>query len=133
MAKKTYLVKQERKFNGDVTVATFSYECEETEIQAIVTLLEGKITVLVEDTTLSSAADASNVVTGGLPIDSIALVHSEAKTKYVGAYNKPILFKSTTSVVDLQNAFLLHKPFTGAYETEKPDAVYPKVGNIGQL
>jgi hypothetical protein len=133
MAKKTWLVKQERKFNGDVTVASFQYECEEAEIQAIVAVMEGKITVLEENVTLSSADDASNVVTGGLPIDRISMVHSEAKTKTLGAYNRPILFKSTTSVVELQNLFSQHKPFSGAYETEKPDAVYPTVGNIGNL
>jgi len=130
---KTYLVKQERKFNGETTTASFSYTCEESEISALVPLLDGKITVLVEDTTLSSAEDASTTVTGGIPIDSISMVHSEAKTKFIGAYDKPILFKITTSVVDIQNLLKTHKPFAGAYATEVPDNVYPKIGSMGNL
>ena len=133
MAKKVYLVKQKRKFNGDVSVASFTYECEEAEIQAIVAQLEGVITVLVEDVALSSAEGATDVVTGGLPITSISMVHSEAKTKFVGAYDKPLLFKTTTSVVELQNLFKTHKPFSGAYATETPDNVYPKIGSMGAL
>jgi len=132
MAKKKYLLRQERKFNGDVTVASTTYECEEAEIQGIVDKLEGIVTVLEENVSLGNGA-TNNEVTGGLPIDSISMVHSEAKTKNFGAYGKPLLFKSTTSVVELQNLFKLHKPFTGAYDTEQPDAVYPRVGNIGNL
>ncbi|BFU77181.1 hypothetical protein ALC152_03960 [Arcobacter sp. 15-2] len=133
MAKKTYLIKQERKFNGDVTVASASYECDEAEISGLVALLEGVVTVMEENLSLSSAEGASNVVTGGLPIDSVSLVHSEAKTKYFGAYNKPLLFKATTSVTELQNLFKTHKPFSGAYETEAPDNVFPKVSHMGAL
>lgn len=133
MAKKKYLFRQERKFNGDVTMATATYECEESEAQAIVAVLEGKISVLVEDVALSSAPDASNTVTTGLPIENIVLSHSNAKSKYFGAYNKPMLFKQSTSVVELQQLFKLHKPFTDAYETEFPDKVIPRVSHMGAL
>ena len=132
MAKKKFVIKQERKFNNDSTVATATYECEESEVTAIVQKLEGIVTVLEENVGLGNGAE-NNTVTTGLPIDGISMVHSEAKTKFFGAYGKPLLFKATTSVLELQELFKLHKPFTGAYETEKPDAVYPKVGNIGKL
>jgi len=131
--KKKYLIRQKRKFNGDVTNASCTYECTEAEIQALVPLLEGVITVMEENTALSSAEGASDVVTGGLPISSISMVHSEAKSKFFGAYDKPILFKATVSVVELQNIFKTHQPFSGAYETEKPDNVFPKVSHMGAL
>jgi hypothetical protein len=133
MAKKTYVIKQQRKFNGDVTVATITYECDEAEIAGFLSLLDGKLTVLVEDVTLSSPEAQSDVVTGGLPIESIAMVHSEAKTKYVGAYNRAMLFKATTSVVELQNLLKTHKPFGGTFAAELPDAVYPKVSDFSKL
>lgn len=133
MAKKTYLVKQQRKFNGDVTVASFTYECDEAEIAGFLALLEGKLTVLVEDVTLSSPDGASDVVTGGNPVESIALVHSEAKTKYIGAYNRPILFKATASTQEIQALLKTHKPFGGTFATEFPDAVYPKSSDFSKL
>lgn len=133
MAKKKYTIKQERKFNGEVTFASGTYECEETDVQAIVAKLEGVITVLEENVTLSSPEGASNIVTGGLVIDGISMVHSEAKTQYFGAYKKPFIFKSSVSVTELQNMFKLHKPFTGAFASDLPDRVVPKIGNIGSL
>lgn len=133
MARKKYLIRQERKFNGDVTRASLTYECEEAEVSAIVAKLEGVITVMEENVALSSAEGATNLITGGLVIDSVAMVHSEAKTKYFGAYDKPFVFKATTSITELQAMFELHKPFTGASIAEKPDVAYPKLGNIGQL
>lgn len=133
MAKKNYLIRQQRKFNGDVTVASANYECEETQIGAFVSKLAGVVTVMEENLTLSSPDGASDVVTEGLVIDSISLVHSEAKTKFIGAYNKPLVFKSTTSVNELQTLLKTHKPFSGAFDTATPDEVYPKIGSWGNL
>lgn len=133
MADKLYLVKQERKFNGDVTTASFTVKCDTTQIEAIVSKLAGVITVYEQNTGLSSAEDASNLVVGGLPIDSISMVHSEAKTVYVGAYNKPILFKENVSVTELQTLFKAHTPFGSAFATEHPDNVYPRIGSMGNL
>lgn len=130
---KTYLIRQERKFNGETTVASITYTCDEAQLQAIIAAMEGKITVLEENVTLSSPAEASPVITGGLVIDNISMIHSEAKTKYFGAYNKPIVFKSSTSVTELQNMFNLHTPFGEKFAGEKPDNSYPKMGNIGNL
>ena len=133
MAKKNYLIRQQRKFNGDVTVASANYECEETQIGAFVSKLAGVVTVMEENLTLSSPDGASDVVTEGLVIDSISLVHSEAKTKFIGAYNKPLVFKSTTSVNELQTLLKTHKPFSGAFDNATPDEVYPKIGSWGNL
>lgn len=127
-----YKVQQVRKFNGEVTKTSFDYECEQAEMQAIVDKLEGVITVFESNVTLSSPAEATNVVTGGLPIESISMVHSEAKTQYLSGY-RPVLFKSTTTVVELQNLFKTHKPFSGSFETENPDNVYPRVSHMGAL
>lgn len=133
MAKKNYRVSQEVKFNGKVTNINFTYQCDETEISAVVAKLAGVVTVYEENLTLSSPAGASNLITGGLPIDSIAFTHSEAKTVYVGGYNKPIVFKESVSVTELRNMLKLHKPFNGSFATEVPDEVYPKVGTFGDL
>ena len=133
MAKKVFKISQQRKFNSDVTYASANYECDDTEIAQIVEKLDGIITVFEENTALSSPEGASDLITGGLVIDSVAMVHSEAKTKSFGAYNKPLVFKSTVSVTELQAMFKLHKPFTGAYEAQHPDKVYPRIGNIGNL
>jgi hypothetical protein len=134
MAKKLRQFIQERKFNNDVTKASVYYECEDVEAQWIVDNSEGIVKVMVEDTAMSSPAEASNLVTGGLPVGNISMVHSESKTKYFGPYgDKPWLFKATVSVVDLQAQFKLHKPFTGAYEAEKPDNAFPKVSHMGAL
>ena len=133
MAKKKYVIKQQRKFNGDVSTATVVYECDETEIAAILALMEGKLTVLEENITLSSPDTQSDIVTNALCIDNVVLVHSEAKSKYFGAYGKPILFKASTSVTALQALFETHKPYTGSFATEFPDFAKPNVGNIGNL
>ena len=126
MAKKSFLVKQRIKYNGDISQNTFTYECEETEIQAIVGKLAGVVTVFEENVTLSSAEGASDVVTTGLPIDYISMSHSEAKSVYFSGF-KPIVFKDTVKVTDLQEMFKLHKPFKGAYESQKPDNALPKL------
>lgn len=126
MAKKAYLTKQEIKYNGDVQTSSFTYVCEETEIQAIVDKMQGVVTVFEENVTLSSAEGASNVVTTGLPISSVSMVHSEAKTVFFSGF-KPIIFKDTVKVTELQDMFKLHKPFKGAYEAEKPDNAFPKL------
>lgn len=133
MAKKLYKVSQRRKFNGEVSYASVTYECDPSEIEAVIGKLAGVITVYEENTTLSSAEGATDVITGGLVIDQISMVHSEAKSKSFGAFNKPLVFDSAVSVMDLQAMFLLHKPFTGAYSEEKPDRVYPRIGNIASL
>ena len=133
MAKKAYLVRQSRKFNGKTTSVTFTYECEETEISSVVAKLDGVIKVFEENLTLSSAAGTPDVVTGGLPIDSVSFVHSEAKTEYIGAYGKPILFKASASVTELRDMFKLHKPFNGTFATETPDEVYLKLGTFADL
>lgn len=133
MAKKTYKVTQKVKFNGNVSSISFNYECDETEIAALVAKLAGVVTVFEENISLSSPAGASDLVTGGLPVQSISFVHSEAKTVYVGAYQKPILFKDSVSVTELRAMLKLHKPFDGAYSTEFPDEVYPKLGTFGDL
>lgn len=132
MAKKLYVFQQERKFNGETTYGYIRYVCEKEEAAAIVAASDGKISVLEENTELSSAADASTTVTGGLPIDGISMVHSQAKTAYFGG-RKPWLFKIATTAVDLQNMFKNHKPFSGAYENEKPDNCYPKLSHMGAL
>jgi len=123
---KAYLVKQEIKYNGDVSNNTFTYNCEEVEIQGIIAKLAGVITVFESNVTLSSAPEASNVVTTGLPIDYISMSHSEAKSVYFSGF-KPIVFKDTVKVTDLQDLFKLHKPFKGAYEAEHPDNALPKL------
>ncbi len=133
MAKKTYKVTQKVKFNGNVSSISFNYECDETEIAGLVSKLAGVVTVFEENISLSSPAGASDLVTGGLPVQSISFVHSEAKTVYVGAYQKPILFKDSVSVTELRSMLKLHKPFDGAYSTELPDEVYPKLGTFGDL
>jgi hypothetical protein len=134
MAKKLRLFIQERKFNGDVTKASVYYSCEDAEAQAIVDMSEGVIKVMVEDTAMSSAEGASNAVTGGLPINNIAMVHSESKSKYFGPYgDTPWLFKTTTSVVELQNQFKLHTPYSGTYATEKPDNAFASMSHMGAL
>lgn len=133
MAKKAYLVRQTRKFNGKVTSISFTYECDATEIASLVAKLEGVVKVFEENITLSSADGASDVVTGGLPIDSISFVHSEAKTEYIGAYGKPILFKASASVTELRDMFKMHKPFNGAFVASTPDEVYLKLGTFGDL
>lgn len=131
--KKLYKFIQERKFNGDLSRATFEVNCTAEQAQAIKDKLAGRITVMVADDTLSDAPEVSDVVAGGLPIESISMVHSEAKSQWISAYGKAILFKDTVSVVELQNMFKLHEPFTGAYATEKPDNVFPKVSHMGNL
>lgn len=126
MAKKKYLLKQEIKYNGDVSSNTFTYECEETEVTQIVEKLAGVVSVFEENVTLSSPDATSNVVTIGLPIDYITMSHSEAKSKFFSGY-RPIVFKDTVKVTELQAMFKLHKPFTGAYEAEYPDNAIPKL------
>jgi hypothetical protein len=133
MAKRKFRLEQEVKFNGVVSKIVGSYECEEAEIQAIIEKLGGVVTVMEENTTLSSPAETSNLVTGGLPIESIWMSHSDAKSKVFGSYGKPFLFKETVGVVELQQLFKLHKPFSGAYEAEVPDSVKPVIGNMADL
>ncbi|MFY9090286.1 hypothetical protein [Arcobacter aquimarinus] len=133
MAKKSYRVSQRVKFNGNISTINFTYECDETEIAGLVEKLAGNVKVYEENVALSSPDGATDVITGGLPVDSIAFVHSEAKTVYVGGYNKPIVFKESVSVQELRSMLKLHKPFSGSFETQLPDEVYPKVGTFGDL
>ena len=132
MAKKEYNIKQERKFNNEVSKAYLSVTCEETEIQGFLDKLDGVLTVFEQNVSLSSVPEASNVVTGGLCVTSVSMAHDAAKT--VSIYSsRPMLFKSTVSVAELQASLMLWKPFNGAYETETPTKVYPKIASIIDL
>lgn len=130
MAKKAYRVVQTYKYAGEQRTVTLTYECEEAELTAIVGLLEGKVQVFEENVTLSSPDTQSEVITGGIPIKNVAMSHSGAKTKYFGAYNRSIIFKSSTSFVAIQAAFELHKPYDAPFDTEKPDRAYPQMGQF---
>lgn len=128
--KKKWKVSQRYKYMSEVRTVTLNYECTEAELQAIIAVLEGVITVYEENVTLSSPAETSETITGGLPVVSVSMIHSEAKTQYFGGFGKSLIFKPTTSMVEIQNMFKLHTPFDGAYAAEKPDKVFPKMGQF---
>ncbi len=128
--RKQWKLTQTYKYMGEVRNVTLNYSCTEAELSAIIAALEGKITVYEENVTLSSPAETNEAITGGLPIASVSMVHSEAKTQFFGGYGKSLIFKSTTNMVEIQNMFKLHSPFDGAYIAEKPDKVFPKMGQF---
>ena len=94
-------------------------------------MLEGHVTVLEENTSLSKTT-GSNEVAGGIYLKSISMTHSESKSAYFGGY-KPLIFKQIFSVTQIQAEFKLHKPYSNTFASQHPDNVYPTFSNINEL
>lgn len=120
-----YVVKQETvDENGELIKSTMEYDCESTEMSALVSKMDGKVKVLEENATLSTGDSVSSSInsTSAVYVENIVMTHPDAKTKFVGAYGKPLVFKTGTTSKDLAQSFLTHKPF--AYPaTAKPARV----------
>lgn len=128
----TFLIRQKRKFGGVSSTATINFEGTDTECQNFVNDLGGEVSILEESKTITHTSTTDVVDAGDLVIDGISMIHSEAKTAYIGAYGKPIVFTGVT-VPQLQQKCEEMKPYKGSYEAEKPDSVNIKVGSARDL
>jgi hypothetical protein len=120
--KKDYIIKQRVKIGGDVQTVTIYYTCEESELQSIVAMLAGVVTVFAEDVALSSPEGANDVITNSTDIENIIMKHSGDKTVFFGAFGKPIRFDASKSGKEIAALFKTHKPFPNR-TTEHPDNV----------
>ena len=132
---KKYIVKQTTNWNskGEKT-STFTIQADtEAQANAIIQELDGKVEVYEMSATLGNPAGAS--ATASLKaVDSIRFISPVAKTVYVSAYNRPILFKAGTSLEALRETLVsTFEPFGDLHPALKPSDVSLDSGNFNKL
>ena len=99
---KKYLVKQTVDYNQKgLRTATFTVQSgSEGEALFILDELDGKVEVYELNAALSRVDANVNSISMNI-VDSIRFISPIAKTVYVSAYNRPIVFKSSTNLESL--------------------------------
>ena len=132
---KKYIVKQTVAHNGkSEKTATFTIQAD-TEAQAdmIISLLDGKVEVYEMSATLGNPTGATSSASLKV-VDSIRFISPVAKTVYVSAYNRPIVFKGTADLVTLPETLKSsYEPFGDLHPALKPADVSFDSGDIRKL
>jgi len=128
---KKYIVKQTVDYagRGDKT-ATFVVPCgSEAELTVLISELDGAVEVYERNEALGNPTGAT-ASTSMVVVDSIKCRLKGAETVFISSYKRPLVFKSTTDVYALAQAFkAVVKPFVGSFATEKPSDVSFDTGN----
>lgn len=132
---KKYIVKQTTNWNGrGEKTATFTIQAD-TEEQAnlIIAALDGKVEVYEMSATLGNSTGAT-LSTSLNVVDSIRFSSSVAKTVYVSAYNRPIVFKAGVNLGGIRQSLLTgYEPFGDLHPALKPDDVSMDSGDSRKL
>ena len=132
---KKYIVKQTVNWNGrGEKTATFTIQCD-TEVQAghIISVLEGKVEVYEMSATLGDPAGAT-ATTSLKVVDSIRFSNPVAKTVYISAFNRPIVFSSGTNLEALSDSLRTSfEPFGDLHPALKPADVSIDSGDVRKL
>lgn len=123
---KKYIVKQTVAHNGKPEkTATFTVQAD-TEVQAdlIISKLDGKVEVYEMSSTLGSPA-GTTASTSLKIVDSIRFTSPVAKTVYISAFNRGIVFDSAVNLENLMAELgTTFEPFGDLHPALKPAADY---------
>ena len=132
---KKYIIKQTTNWNGrGEKTASFTIQAD-TEEQAnlIIAALDGKVEVYEMSATLGNPTGVT-ASTSLKVVDSIRFISPVAKTVYVSAYNRPIVFKGTADLVTLPETLKAsYEPFGDLHPALKPVDVSFDSGDIRKL
>lgn len=132
---KKYIVKQTTNWNGKGEKTGTATVQADTEAQAdlIISELDGKVEVYEMSATLGNPTGA--VATTSLKaVDSIRFSSNIAKTVYVSAYNRPLVFKAGSNLEALRESLITTiEPFGDAHPALKPSDVSFDSGNFNKL
>ena len=132
---KKYIVKQSTNHNGKgEKTATFTVQGDsEAQCDLIISALDGKVEVYEMSATLGNPTGATATVSLKV-VDSIRFISPVAKTVYVSAYNRPIVFKGTADLVTLPETLKSsYEPFGDLHPALKPADVSFDSGDIRKL
>lgn len=132
---KKYIVKQTIAHNGKgEKTATFTVQADtEAQANAIIAELDGKVEVYEMSATLGNPTGATASVSLKV-VDSIRFVSPLAKTVYISAFNRPIVFKSASSLESLiETLKTSFEPFGDLHPALKPADVSFDSGDIRKL
>ena len=136
MADKKYLVKQTVNYAGrGEKTATFTIPCgSQSEAEIIISQLDGKVEVYEMNVELGNPTGSTTSTSVNI-VDSIKFKLKGAETVYVGAYNRPIVFKTTSNIMAIGETLKASiKPFENAvFANEKPSDVSIDTGNLSKL
>lgn len=132
---KKYIVKQTINWNskGEKT-ATFTIQADtEAQADSIISELDGKVEVYEMSATLGNPTGAT--ASGSLKVvDSIRMSSTIAKTVYISAFNRPIVFKNGSSLEVLRDQMLAnYEPFGDAHPALKPSDISFDSGDVRKL
>lgn len=119
---KKYIVKQSTNHNGKgEKTATFTVQGDsEAQCDLIISALDGKVEVYEMSATLGNPTGATATVSLNA-VDSIRFTSPVAKTVYVSAYNRPIIFKASVDMNSLKQSLeSTMEPFGDLHPSLKP-------------
>lgn len=132
---KKYIVKQTTNWNGrGEKTATFTVQADtDTQASLILESLDGKVEVYEMNPALGAPA-GSTATTSLKCVDSIKFVSPLAKTVYISAFNRPLVFTSAANLETLRESLQANfEPFGDLHPALKPSDVSLDSGNFNKL
>jgi hypothetical protein len=123
---KNYTVTQKLTLNGQLVTRTFPMYGADSDVTALVALLEGEITVKEVNTALGRTGGSDTNTTSYNTVSKISLGFDndgDYTSKHISSYDgRPIIFKNSAGSDDIQSA-LANAQMLKGNTTEKPKTI----------